>query len=187
MLKDNLKAPWTGKHLNEQDREVHQLQHELHNMDNQDLPSHAHELDVGIKAVYGVLVQMLQRMEEADSLSQAIYLTLYQNTAAQNTFYNTNNSTIIGVCRGIILSGSGNITLRLNAPNLSPKGFTTIGTFPVNGVPFPVPFRFPIKWQSYFSASTDSSSNGIVSVSAWVEPVTLTGKDMYTVFQEASI
>lgn len=164
----------TGYHKSEQDRLVEETQEEFNRS-----WSKLDEISLSLKSIYGVLVQILQRQEEESSLPKGQYLTLFQSSATQNKTYPSTVSSIDGIARGIIIGGSGNVTINRVSPSLSPNGSTVIGTFPINGVVSTIPFHVVIKGGDFFTVSTDSSSAGVVSLSVWVEPVSKTGKELF--------
>lgn len=177
----NFKNPITGKPQDTVLGEVRAIQQERANSDFGDEDSELSEVALALKALYGVLVQLLQREEEATSFNASEFLTVFQSSATQNTRYSSTVATLNGKCTGIFLSGTGNVSLYHYSPIYSPKGFISLGTYPLNAGSIYVPYRFPVHPQSYFAVSTDSSSNGVVSCTALLNPISLTGKDLYIV------
>lgn len=170
----------TGLPASAQLAEVKEMQREYRNSNFGDKSSELSEIALALKALYGVNVQILQRMQENTSLAASQFLYINESNAAQNTEYFSTNITLNGLTRSIVLMGSGNVTLN-HYSNYSPSNHVTIGVFPLNGSGIVLPYSFNIQPKSYFSVSTDSSSNGYVSLSVLLHPVSLTGQDLFLI------
>lgn len=171
----------TGKPANPQDAEVLEIQREIGNSNFGDESSELSQIVLALKALYGVSVQILSRTEEASSLSASEFLIVSQLVATQNTIYTSSVSTLNGKCKGIMIGGTGNVTIYHYSPIYSPNGRIRIGVFPLGGSNLSIPFKLNVAPNSYFGVSTDTSSNGVVTLSAWIEPISLTGKDLYMI------
>lgn len=133
--------------------------------------NHLGQIDFGLKILVGVVQRLLSKFEEAEGTPKGSAYLISQASPAQNTVYTGNGLAYDGVIRSMVLSGPGNVTLKLN-DKLSPGGTTTIAVIGCNGnaVPFTVRHKMPLN--STLSISTDSNSGtGLLALSAWIEPI----------------
>jgi len=126
----------------------------------------------------GILERLLQKFEEQYGMPKGDPFSFSQLVTAQNTVYTSNPVNYNGIIRSLLISGPGNITLGIN--NFSPLGGNIqICRIASSNTPIPIPHHIRVPVGATFTLSTDSNATTLMSMSAWIEPVSLEGQDQY--------
>lgn len=126
-----------------------------------------------------ILQRLLTKYQEAEGTPHGTPFVFTQLTPTQNTTY-TSQAAPMGVVRSMLITGTGNVTVKMSEPHNAIAGGMVIAVVACgNGNSIPVPHRFVIPQGATFSLATDSASAPLVSLSVWVEPVNASGQEMF--------
>lgn len=130
----------------------------------------------------GIMQHLLDKFEDAEGVPHGTPFNFSQASPVQNTVYISPQTLLTGVVRSLLVGGPGNVTLKLQEPRNQIYGGLTICTLPCNGAALSVPHRFIIPVGSTLTLSTDASAGtGLLTVSAWVEPVTASSSEFFAI------
>lgn len=128
----------------------------------------------------GNFQQYAKKFQEAEGTPQGVPFNFTQTSPVQNQVYDSPKVPYSGVVRSLMIAGNGNVTLTMYDRHNQINGGTEICTLPCNGAAVSIPHRFVVPLEAYFGISTDSSSGtGLVSLSAWIEPVAQNSSEMF--------
>lgn len=109
-------------------------------------------------------------------------LPIVQASPVQNQQYPSTVVDINGVAQGFLLCGPGNVSLYKKSPNIL-GGQILMGTLPSNGSPVFYPFYDRAHVGDIYAVATDSAGATLLSMTTWLEPIGLSGQQLYMMGQ----
>lgn len=140
---------------------------------------HHDHFQVELAIIAGILERLLQKFEEQYGMPKGDPFSFSQLNPAQNTAYQSQPVNYNGIIRSLLISGPGNITLTIN--NFSPLGGNAqICKIASSSTPITVPHHIRVPVGATFTLATDSNAGtGLLTMSAWIEPISLEGQEQY--------
>lgn len=141
--------------------------------------SHLAEIAYGLKLLVGLHQRMLTKLEEALGTPKGAPYVLSQSDPSQNTVYAGSALAYDGVIRSMVVSGPGNVTIKIN-DSVEIGGAVTLAIVGCNGNAVSVDLHARMPLGATLSVATDSNAGtGVLVLSAWIEPISESNPEIY--------
>ncbi len=130
----------------------------------------------------GLLQRIVSILDMEFGMPKADPFTFEELAGTTGTVYTSPPVAFTGVLRSAVINGSGNVTVLMNPPvNITGLATKIIGVFNLSGQSHVIAFdhHITIPVGTTFSLSSDAASPSQMSISAWIEPIAMTGSEYF--------